>query len=44
MREGEREQKIEKVGRELREMMPFLKRKKKEAGVPEDSPVLAAKK
>ena len=44
MREGEREQKIEQVGRELREMMPFLKRKKKEAGVPEDSPVLAAKK
>jgi ketol-acid reductoisomerase len=42
MRAGERDLRIEKVGRELREMMPFLK-KKKEAGVPEDS-VLAAKK
>ena len=43
MREAQREQKIEKVGRELREMMTFLK-KKKEAGVPEEAPVLAAKK
>jgi ketol-acid reductoisomerase len=44
MREAGRDQKVEQVGRELREMMPFLKRKKKEAGVPEDSTVLAAKK
>lgn len=34
MREAEKSQKIEQVGRELREMMPFLKRKK-EAGVPQ---------
>ena len=33
MREAARTQPIETVGRELREMMPFLK-KKKEAGVP----------
>jgi ketol-acid reductoisomerase len=44
MREAGRDQKVEQVGRELREMMPFLKRKKKEAGVPEDATVLAAKK
>jgi ketol-acid reductoisomerase len=36
MREGARNQKLETVGRELREMMTFLK-KKKEAGVPEDA-------
>src|SRR5215471_472142 len=36
MREAEKDQRIEHVGRELREMMPFLK-KKKEAGVPQDS-------
>ena len=42
MREGARHQKIEEVGRELREMMTFLK-KKKEAGVPEDSPEAAKK-
>src|SRR5438067_12198508 len=35
MREEDRNQPIEKVGAELRAMMPFLK-KKKEAGVPED--------
>ncbi len=35
MRQGAREQKIERVGAELREMMTFLKRKK-EAGVPQD--------
>src|SRR5579871_6294602 len=34
MREAESNQLIEKVGRELREMMPFLK-KKKEVGVPQ---------
>ena len=34
MREAARNQPIEVVGRELREMMTFLK-KKKEAGVPE---------
>ena len=43
MREAARNQKIEKVGRELREMMTFLK-KKKEVGVPEDQPALAARK
>jgi ketol-acid reductoisomerase len=42
MREGEQNQKIEHVGRELREMMPFLK-KKKEAGVPQDTAVAAKK-
>ena len=43
MREEARRQPIEQVGAELRAMMPFLK-KKKEAGVPEDQPALAAKK
>src|SRR6266536_4006487 len=43
MREAAANQPIEKVGRELREMMTFLK-KRKEAGVPEDQPALAAKK
>ena len=43
MREAERDQKVEQVGRELREMMPFLKRKKKEAGVPEDAAAAAKK-
>jgi ketol-acid reductoisomerase len=37
MREAARHQPVEEVGRELRAMMPFLK-KKKEAGVPEDLP------
>jgi ketol-acid reductoisomerase len=37
MREAARDQKIEVVGRELRSMMTFLK-KKREAGVPEDAP------
>ncbi len=36
MREAARNQPIEKVGRELREMMTFLK-KKKEAGVPQEA-------
>ncbi|MDX2152446.1 MAG: ketol-acid reductoisomerase [Bryobacteraceae bacterium] len=40
MREAGRDQKIEVVGRELRAMMPFLK-KKKEAGVPEEQPAAA---
>jgi ketol-acid reductoisomerase len=35
MREAARHQPVEEVGRELREMMPFLK-KKKEVGVPQD--------
>src|SRR5919205_832285 len=35
MREAAQTQPIEKVGKELREMMPFLKRRK-EAGVPEE--------
>jgi ketol-acid reductoisomerase len=43
MREAARNQPIEKVGRELREMMTFLK-KRKEAGVPEDTEAAAAKK
>jgi ketol-acid reductoisomerase len=43
MREAQRGQLIEQVGAELRAMMPFLK-KKKEVGVPEDQPVMAAKK
>src|SRR5579872_4260245 len=43
MREAARNQKIERVGRELREMMTFLK-KRKEVGVPEDQPALAARK
>ncbi len=37
MREAARHQPVEEVGRELRDMMPFLK-KKKEAGVPEEQP------
>jgi ketol-acid reductoisomerase len=40
MREAQRDQPIERVGRELREMMTFLK-KKKETGVPQDQPVAA---
>jgi ketol-acid reductoisomerase len=43
MREAARNQPIEQVGRQLREMMTFLK-KRKEAGVPEDQPALAAKR
>jgi ketol-acid reductoisomerase len=39
-REAARNQKIEKVGAELREMMTFLK-KKKETGVPQDQPATA---
>ena len=40
MREEAKEQPIEKVGRELREMMTFLKRKK-EVGIPEEQAVSA---
>jgi ketol-acid reductoisomerase len=36
MREAARDSQIERVGRELREMMPFLK-KRKEAGVPQEA-------
>jgi ketol-acid reductoisomerase len=43
MREAARNQPIEVVGRELREMMPFLK-KKKEAGVPQDTEAVAVQK
>ena len=43
MREEARNQPVEKVGSELRSMMTFLK-KKKEVGVPEEQPALAAKK
>jgi ketol-acid reductoisomerase len=42
-REAARNQPIEKVGAELREMMTFLK-KKKEAGVPEDQSAKVAAK
>lgn len=42
MRESQREQLIEQVGGELRSMMTFLK-KKREVGVPEDQPAMAAK-
>ena len=42
MREAARHQPVEEVGRELRAMMPFLK-KKKEAGVPQDSEAAAKK-
>ena len=38
MREAAKDQPIEKVGAELRAMMPFLK-KRKEAGVPEEAMV-----
>ena len=41
MREAAKDQPIEKVGGELRAMMPFLKKKKKEAGVPEEASVSA---
>ncbi len=37
LREGSRDLPIERVGRELRQMMTFLKRKK-ETGIPEDQP------
>ena len=40
MREAARDQPVERVGRELREMMTFLK-KKKEVGVPQDQTVSA---
>lgn len=43
MRDKGHDSQVEKVGRELREMMTFLK-KKKEAGVPEEQPALAATK
>jgi ketol-acid reductoisomerase len=42
MREEARHQPVEEVGRELRAMMPFLK-KAKEAGVPEDDAASSAK-
>jgi ketol-acid reductoisomerase len=41
MREGAKKQQLETVGAELREMMTFLK-KKKEAGVPQDTTTTAA--
>jgi ketol-acid reductoisomerase len=42
MREAAQNQKIEQVGRELRQMMTFLK-KRKEAGVPEEQQAAASK-
>jgi ketol-acid reductoisomerase len=41
MREAGHGTSIEKVGKELREMMTFLKKKKKEEGVPEEQAVTA---
>ncbi len=43
MRQAAQDQPIERVGRELRQMMPFLK-KKKEAGVPEEQQAAASTK
>src|SRR5579863_2531213 len=42
MRAAAQDQPIERVGRELRQMMPFLK-KRKEAGVPEEQQAAASK-
>ncbi len=42
MREAAREQPVEKVGRELREMMTFLKRRKEE-GVPTEAASASSK-
>jgi ketol-acid reductoisomerase len=41
MRDSQRDQKIERVGAELRQMMTFLK-KRKEAGVPQDQAAVTA--
>ena len=38
MREAARKSQVETVGKELRAMMPFLNKKKKEEGVPQDTP------
>ena len=43
MREAARDSQVERVGRELRQMMPFLK-KRKEAGVPQEQEAAAARK
>jgi ketol-acid reductoisomerase len=43
LREAARDQPVEKVGRELRQMMPFLK-KRKETGVPEEQQAAAVNK
>jgi len=43
LREAARDSQIERVGKDLREMMPFLK-KRKEAGVPQDQEAAAASK
>ncbi len=42
MREAQKDSRIEQVGRELRQMMPFLK-KRKEAGVPQEQEAATAK-
>ncbi len=42
MREAQKDSKVEQVGRELRQMMPFLK-KRKEAGVPQEQEAASAK-
>jgi ketol-acid reductoisomerase len=41
MREAQHDQLIETVGKELRAMMPFLKRKKEE-GIPEEQAAVSA--
>jgi ketol-acid reductoisomerase len=43
MRESSKESQVEQVGRELRQMMPFLK-KRKEAGVPQEQEAAAVTK
>jgi ketol-acid reductoisomerase len=43
MREAARDQPIERVGKELRQMMTFLK-KKKEEGVPQEQEAVAVTK
>jgi ketol-acid reductoisomerase len=43
MREAAKDQPVERVGRELREMMTFLK-KRKEAGVPQEQGAAAVTK
>ena len=43
MRDAARDSQIERVGRQLREMMPFLK-KRKEAGVPQEAEAAAVSK
>jgi ketol-acid reductoisomerase len=43
MREAAKEQPVERVGKELRQMMTFLHKKKKEEGVPQEQEAAAVK-